>query len=208
MSKATVQWLGHSCYRIECGGASLVLDPYDHVQGYPELHTEANYVYCSHNHGDHGYVQAVEIRPMTGEDPFEVRTVSTFHDDAQGAKRGPNLIHVVKVGGFTIAHFGDLGHLLSEEQVKELGHVDLALMPVGGHYTVDAPTAKQVLDAVGPRWIVPMHYRRGSLGFDVIAEPEAFTSLYPAEQVHECDDDTLTLSNELPAGVYVLSFKG
>ncbi len=204
----TVQWLGHSCYRLTCGGASLVFDPYDHVQGYPKLAVQANKVLCSHQHGDHGYVQAVELLPLAGEDPFEISAVKTFHDDAGGSKRGENLIHVVKAGGFTIAHFGDLGHVLSDDQVAALGHIDLALMPVGGHYTIDGPTAKTVCGQVQPVWVVPMHYRRGTLGFDVISGPEAFTDLYPADAVHELDSDTLTLSADLAPGVYVLDFKG
>ena len=43
----TIQWLGHSCFKLTCGGSSLVIDPYDHVDGYPALAVEANEVICS-----------------------------------------------------------------------------------------------------------------------------------------------------------------
>ena len=75
MSSITVKWLGHSCFKLTCGNAGIVIDPYDKVEGYPELKAEANMVLTSHDHGDHGYVQAVGITTYNGEFPFEVKRV-------------------------------------------------------------------------------------------------------------------------------------
>jgi hypothetical protein len=68
---------------------------------------------------------------------FEVRHilingVATFRDDAKGAERGRNTCFVYELDGLHAAHLGDIGHLLSEEMVEELGPLDVACVPVGG----------------------------------------------------------------------------
>ena len=208
MSSITVKWLGHSCFKLTCGNAGIVIDPYDKVEGYPELKAEANMVLTSHDHGDHGYVQAVGITTYNGEFPFEVKRVMSFHDDCGGEKRGKNVIHVITSGGLEIVHLGDLGHRLSKEQLEEIGKCDLLLVPVGGFFTIDAQMAKTVCDDIKPRVIIPMHYRRGSLGFDKIAEVEDFTCLYPQGFVRMLDTDTFDLTEGTEPLVAVLTFKG
>ncbi|MEA4920277.1 MAG: MBL fold metallo-hydrolase [Clostridiaceae bacterium] len=202
----TVKWLGHSCFKIECRGASLVIDPYNHVQGYPALKTHANIVLTSHGHGDHAYIDAVEIEGYEGPLPFDIKAVECFHDDCGGAKRGKNLIHVIKAGGMTAVHMGDLGHKLSSEQIRAIGPCDLVMIPVGGYYTIDAETAKEVCDSLDPRVIIPMHYRRGSLGFDVIGELSSFLKLFPGDFVRETGGDTFILDDDTPSQVAVLTF--
>ena len=80
--------------------------------------------------------------------------------------------------GVCVAHLGDLGHALTVDQVKSIGHVDALLTPVGGFYTIDATTAAAVADALGARVIVPMHYKTDKLGFD-IAGVQDFLDLQP-----------------------------
>ena len=83
----------------------------------------------------------------------------SFHDDKQGAERGPNTIYVYKAEEFTIAHLGDLGHLLTDAQVEAIGDVDVVMIPVGGTYTLDAKTAAAVIGQIEPKIIIPMHYK-------------------------------------------------
>lgn len=177
-----ITWLGHSCFILEAEGFRALLDPYSEVPGLPDVETEADAVYCSHDHFDHAYTE--KVRLTSGKtNPFSVTEVRTFHDDKGGALRGTNVIRKFTAGGVSVAHFGDLGHPLSPEQLHELGPCDAILIPVGGFYTIDAATAKAVADAVGAPVIVPMHYRNGPVGFDVLSTLEDFTGLYPAEWV-------------------------
>lgn len=176
-------WLGHASFILEQDGYRVVLDPYEGVEGYPELRVEAHEVLCSHQHFDHNAVDCVKLLPKR-ESPFTVRTVATFHDDQDGAARGTNTIHVLSGGGVTVAHLGDLGHPLSAEQLAEIGPVDGILIPVGGVYTVDAAGAKGVCEALHPRWIVPMHYRHAPYGLPNVAGVEPFLEQWPGDQVH------------------------
>lgn len=199
-----ITWLGHSCFSLEQDGYRVVTDPYTGVEGYPELRTSAHAVYCSHQHADHSAVEQVELLPERAC-PFAVREVAAFHDDQGGALRGPDTMRVFTAGGVSVAHLGDLGHQLSEEQLSALGRPDVLLIPVGGFYTIDAAGAKRVCDAVRPRCVVPMHYRFGSFGYPQIGTVEEFLSLWKPEEIHRLDGPSWEVPGEA-AGVYVLQF--
>lgn len=191
----TLTWNGHACFTFDTGEGVVVFDPYerDYVPGLrlPEL--AADTVLCSHDHEDHGWRSGVlHTRRLPG---FTVETVDTFHDGQGGSLRGGNKVHIVDVHGFRLAHLGDLGHVLTEAQAQAMGHIDVLLVPVGGYYTIDAAEAKQVCDLLQPRIIVPMHYRKGDMGFDLIAEPERFLKLY--DTVTVIDGHTLKLTDHV-----------
>ena len=200
----TITWLGHSCFVLESGGFRALLDPYREVQGLPDVAAEADAVYCSHDHFDHGCTE--NIRLTEGKtNPFAVKEVQTFHDDQGGALRGRNVVRSFAAEGLTVAHLGDLGHQLSASQLAELGRCDAILIPVGGFYTIDAAGAKAVADAIGAKVVIPMHYRKGAVGFDVLGTVEDFTGLYPEEQVKAYPSNTLTLTKDAHRQVAVLS---
>ena len=90
-------------------------------------------------------------------------------------------------------------HLLDAEQVAQIQHCDVLLVPVGGTYTLDVRTAKQVADTVAPRIVIPMHYRKGEMGFDVLQTLDEFTAQYDAQSVHYLSTNTVELSEEVLA---------
>ena len=71
--------------------------------------------------------------------------------------------------GLRVLHMGDLGHMLSPEQLAALGCVDVLMIPVGGFYTIDARQAAELAKKIAPAVTVPMHYRGDGFGYDVIA---------------------------------------
>ena len=201
-----ITWLGHACFLLESGGYRVILDPCKGVPGVKDTACEAEAVYCSHGHFDHCYTD--EIRLAEGKtSPFTLKEIAAFHDEANGAKRGPNTIRLFTAEGITVAHMGDLGHQLNDAQLAEMGKADVLLLPVGGTYTVDSAGAKAVCDAVKPRVVIPMHYRKEEMGFDVLQTVDEFTALFPAEDVHTYETNTLAVTEELlrQGGVVVLS---
>lgn len=175
-------WYGHSCFGLDFGaGGSVIFDPYakGSVPG-AELPDKLNadLVLCSHGHGDHNAADRVTL---SGKAPaFVVEALDTFHDPEKGKLRGPNRISIVEYEGFRAAHLGDLGCDLTAEEIAALKGVDLLLIPVGGHFTIGPEEAKQVLSQVQPKVAVPMHYRRGKMGFPIIAAVEDFLALVGA----------------------------
>ena len=197
-------WLGHACFSLEQAGYTILLDPYTGVEGYPPLEAAAHRVFCSHQHFDHNATGRVDLLPER-ESPFAVREIPAFHDNENGALRGPITIRVFTAGGLSVAHLGNLGHQLSEEQLAALDHPDVLLIPVGGFYTVDGAGAKRICEAVRPRCVVPMHYRFGSYGFANIGTADAFLSLWKPEEIHYLDSPSWE-PDGTAAGVYVPAF--
>lgn len=169
-----ITWYGHSCFKVDLAGSSIVLDPYavSSVPGLrlPDLTADA--VHISHAHRDHSAAERVEL---TGKAlNFNVREVLSWHDHCQGQHRGANHILVMEGEGLRIVHLGDQGCMLTQEQIDEIGKPDLLMVPVGGYCTVDAQEACQIAQALRPNVIVPMHYREGKIGYDVIDTVDAF----------------------------------
>ncbi|WP_160679915.1 MBL fold metallo-hydrolase [Clostridium sp. C8-1-8] len=168
-----IKWYGHSCFMITSeNGTRILIDPYKNMLGYklPE-EIEAEIVATSHVHGDHNYIQAVKGSFVhinkTGsflEHGIEIKGVETFHDKVSGAKRGKNIVYNFTIDGIKLCHCGDLGHTLSDDLVKEIGEVDILLVPVGGGFTIDAADAVKVMHKLNPTVVIPMHYRTKALG--------------------------------------------
>lgn len=166
MDKVEIKYYGHSCFRLEYRGQRIVIDPYapDMVRGLKPLCAEAEFLYCSHGHDDHGYTAAVQL--TTGAEPnFGVKVLDTDHDDAGGARRGPNKVHIFDFDGIRVAHMGDIGRMITDAEAAELRGVDCLMIPVGGFFTIGAETAKAIIEKVNPRVTVPMHYRTDCVGF-------------------------------------------
>jgi L-ascorbate metabolism protein UlaG (beta-lactamase superfamily) len=146
-------------------------------------------VTVSHQHEGHSYVTGVEGDPKSVLGPGEYEIggvliigVATFHDSVRGAQRGKNTVYVMEVDEMAVCHLGDLGHVLTAEQVEELGDVDVLLLPVGGVSTINAPTAAEVVRQLEPRVVVPMHYKTPVLKWEL--EPaERFLKEIGAKQV-------------------------
>ena len=184
-----ITWLGHSCFLAETADGSAVFDPYapGSVPGLELPPITADAVFCSHSHRDHGYAQGIQLSGQGLR--AKVTRIPCFHDEKNGIMRGDNLITVLEAEGLRLAHLGDLGHMLSPEQLEALGHVDILLIPVGGYYTIDAHTAWALVEAVHPAITVPMHYRGSGFGYDVIQPVDDF--LAHTEAITRLDSNIL-----------------
>ena len=200
-----ITWHGHSCFTIATAQGSVTVDPFqdNYVPGLGVIRPVSDAVFCSHGHGDHHGIDAVQL---TGKEcGVGVETVSTFHDEVEGAKRGANLIHIFSAENMKVIHMGDLGCELTEEQIATLANPDVLLIPVGGFYTIDAKQAKTIIDQLNPRVVIPMHYRGEGFGFDVIAPVDDFLSLWEGT-VKVLEGNTAEVSADTPAQVILPQF--
>lgn len=167
-----ITWIGHSCFKIQKGDFTIVIDPYEDgsVPGLSPVRESADMVLCTHDHFDHNAVQNVELS-SGGVCPFEIIELEVFHDDEQGALRGTTKIFILDDGDYSIAHLGDLGSELTDEIKQELYGVDYLLIPVGGTYTIGPREAALLTLEADAHYTIPMHYRgiETGFGFDELA---------------------------------------
>ena len=201
-----VTWLGHACFKLEQDDFVVILDPYSagSVPGYKPLDESADLVLSSHGHGDHNAV--TEIHLTSGkEDPFTIDTIDTFHDPEEGKLRGTNRITIMEAGGITAVHMGDIGCALSDEEYEEIGHPDVLMIPVGGHFTVEPDVAAAMAKRIDAKVSIPMHFRSETFGYPVIATNEAF--LAQMENVKKYEGAELEVTGETEKQVAVLTPK-
>lgn len=170
----TIQYLGHSAFKIKGKDVTLLLDPYgDDIGRHFPKQNDIDIVLCSHDHFDHHNLDAVanEYFLIDGPGEYDVKNISvdgipSFHDKKKGAERGGNTIYVIDIDGVSLCHLGDLGDVLTEEQIERIGKVGILFIPVGGKYTIDAADAVTVISQIEPAIVIPMHYGNEKLGIE------------------------------------------
>jgi len=203
-----INWLGHSCFRIRGRQAVIVTDPYPPDLGYSLGKPTADIITVSHQHPSHSYLQGVGGKPklVTRPGEYEISGVLiigilTFHDAEGGEKRGKNTVYLMEVDGMTICHLGDLGHVLTVEQVEEIDDVDVLLLPVGGVSTINASMAAEVIRQIEPKIVIPMHYKTPVLNRE-LGPVEKFLKEMGIEQINSQPKLSLTPSS-LPTSTQV-----
>lgn len=207
MEQLELRWHGHACFELTCNDFTVVFDPFadNYVRGFGALDLEADLVLCSHQHNDHNAADV--IRPRTDhENPFRISTLETFHDPEGGKLRGENTIHILETKHLRAAHFGDTGCQLTPAQLAELRGLDVAMIPVGGFYTIGPEEAKALIDEIQPKVVIPMHYRMGEVGLPAVAELDEFLAL--VENYVYYPGNTITINEGTKPQIAVLTFKG
>ena len=162
-----IVYLGHSSFLLKFKEAKVICDPFGKSVGFSQAKMSADIVTISHTqHDDHDDLSLVEGGPMiiNGPGEYEIKEVSitgvsSYHDSKEGKERGKNTIYVFDIDELRICHLGDLGHELSEKQLKVIGSVDILMVPVGGEFTLNPEQAKKVVVQVEPSIVIPMHYK-------------------------------------------------
>jgi L-ascorbate metabolism protein UlaG (beta-lactamase superfamily) len=175
-----VKWYGHAAFLITSDeGIKIMVDPYEPGAfggqlSYGKIKDQADIVLTSHDHADHSYTQDLPGTPQvvkgSGSKTIKgilMKGVSTYHDPSKGSERGTNTIFTIKINNIQLCHLGDLGHVLSDNELAEIGPVDILFIPVGGFYTIDREEATRVTEQIKPRILIPMHFKTDKCGFPI-----------------------------------------
>lgn len=199
-----LKYNGHACFTLKGDDKSIVIDPFGFI-GYMQECESVDYCLCTHGHYDHHTLDAVEFKEVVDFDNYEkfdfVKGIKCFHDNDGGVKRGCNLIFVFDCDGITFCHMGDIGEPLNKDLVNQIGKVDVLMIPVGGNYTIDAFAARDYVNALKPKLVIPMHYKTKRSNIDVDGK-QAFVSLFP--DVEKCGRRLRLDRKTLPERITVL----
>jgi len=175
-----IKYYGHAAFLITSDkGVKIIFDPYESGAyggqlSYGRINDQADIALASHDHADHNdtkslpgspqIVQGGGLKTLKG---ISVKGIPTYHDPSKGSERGINTVFKLDVDGIQVCHLGDLGHILSEKELTEIGPVDILLIPVGGFFTIDAKEATRVADQIKPKVLIPMHFKTEKAGFPI-----------------------------------------
>jgi L-ascorbate metabolism protein UlaG (beta-lactamase superfamily) len=208
-----ITWYGRACFRLKGREATVITDPCPPATGFVAGKHDVDLLTLSHDHPDHTYTRSITAgltltRP--GEYEFHdllVTGVRSFHDGERGEARGENVIFAVEMEGVHICHLGDLGHLLTDDQLSELGPIDVLLVPVGGQTTLTPAEASEVVAQVSPKLVIPMHFAVDGGSKDLLPA-DTFLHEMAAEPIRQPKAQVTTSSLPDETQVVVLEARG
>ena len=178
----SIKWLGHASFLIKAEGKNIYIDPYE-----GEYSEKADLILVTHSHFDHcdtskikkirgentviiapedcvskigGNVKTLKPGEETTIGNLRVKAVEAYNYKRFKAPgkpfhpKGFGVGYLLTAEGKTIYHAGDTDFI---PEMKNLGHVDVALLPSGGTYTMDNAEAAEAAIAINPEVAVPMH---------------------------------------------------
>lgn len=181
----SVKWLGHASFQIGMDNKMIFVDPYE-----GEYSGRADVVLMTHSHSDHcdpskigkilksdtlfiapadcaskigQAVKSLKPEEMLAVGDIEVQAVEAYNMRrfrAPGVPfhpKGLGVGYLVSFAGKTVYHAGDTDSI---PEMKALHGVHLALLPVGGTYTMDPPEAAEATIVIRPEYVLPMHYSK------------------------------------------------
>jgi L-ascorbate metabolism protein UlaG (beta-lactamase superfamily) len=163
-----ITWYGHACFRLKDRTITVVTDPYDKTLGLPLPRPKADIVTISHATPHHNYTDGVkgEFKTVDGPGEYEIAGVfiTGIHLAAPQDKSGENSaaqnnIYVIYLEDIALCHLGDLNHVPTQNQVEDLGSIDVLMAPVGGQNALNAAQAAEVISLIEPYVVIPMHYQ-------------------------------------------------
>ncbi len=213
----TLQYLGHSCFVITTpAGHRLLIDPYASGE-WPGLElptTHADRVLITNPGWDHAAWRSIRGKPKVTEGPgtiskddYTITGLAGRHAETGGEGIGyVNTVYVVETGGIRFCHLGDNGPVDgSADLPSKIGQVDVLLLPVDADKRVlTYEQAKQWVDVLSPRVVVPMHYRIPGVSLDTIEGigtiTEWLSQLWEGAGPVRLETDTVTLDHLPPPG--------
>jgi L-ascorbate metabolism protein UlaG (beta-lactamase superfamily) len=205
-----INYLGHSCFKINGKNISILVDPFQPEKvGLKLSKQDADVVTVTHTHRDHDYLEIMKnsdylLLDSPGEyevKDSEIQGIKSSHGD----ERGNNTIFTFDVDGVKVCHLGDLGTELSSEQLDKMDGVDILMIPVGGFYTIDAKTAVKVISQVQPKIVIPMHYKVDGSAIKEITTVDDF--LHEMSVTPTAQDKLKVTTKDLPEELEVVILK-
>lgn len=192
-----ITWYGHAAFLIETTGLRVILDPYRSpaAGSYAPINEPADIVVVSHENdkyhshlgqirGEFEVVRALEL-PEGGQTVRGVRfeAIPVFETPEKLAGDEVTIVHF-RSEGLHVVFLGDLGHALTNAEVAPIRGADVLLIPAGGPPTIDYALIPPLLEAIGPRLVVPMHFGNDRINLPIQPVERLFETLpeWPVER--------------------------
>ncbi len=178
-------WVGHACFYIKVHDTTIFIDPF---RVSDKIKEKADIILITHAHYDHNskadidkvrkdstkFVAAPKCLDLKDYKGLElskpgfktkfngigIEAVSAYNSNSERLKYHPKVEnwvgYILDVDGTRIYHAGDTDFIPEMNRIKD---IDVALLPMGGTYTMAVDEAIDAANAIKPKTLVPMHYK-------------------------------------------------
>lgn len=190
-----IKWFAHASVKLQGDGLTIITDPYTPEElGFMPITDSADIVIRSsaddsgHNHaemitGNPIVVTATELEPE-GETIKGIHITPIHAQESLIYKERPrdNAMYLFDLDGLRVAHLGDIGNRITDDQLAQLQNVDVLFAPAGGPPTIDLADLADAVRAVKPRVMIPVHYHLPNTKIKMLPVTE-FTVLFAPDSV-------------------------
>jgi L-ascorbate metabolism protein UlaG (beta-lactamase superfamily) len=201
-----IRWHGHACFEFKTDSIAVIVDPHDGKSiGIKPPAVSADIVLMTHDHYDHNAARLIrgshdDFKFALGKHTckgFDFEGFECFHDEFEGSKRGVDTIYKFTMDDIVVCHCGDIGAIPSDAVIDSIAGCDILFVPVGEIYTMSIEEVKEFVTRVGPKIVVPMHYRVGGLSLP-LATVDKFLGIIPEDNVNYVGNEADLSADELP----------
>jgi L-ascorbate metabolism protein UlaG (beta-lactamase superfamily) len=217
-----ITWYGHAAFLIEGTDGEgkpvrIIHDPFSPESGYDPIDEPADILLMSQDDDRfHSHSESVKGSPtvVIGRDlPPEGVTVRGINfravqvwEDIPRTKNVNGMFHYT-LDGVRVAHMGDIGHPLNDEECRALANTDVLLAITGGHHTIAIPDLVQAIERIMPKVVIPMHWQTGKVRLNINDNAE-FYSFYRDGRIEHRDSTSIELTPEtLPRDMQIVVLK-
>ncbi|NEP89048.1 MAG: MBL fold metallo-hydrolase [Okeania sp. SIO2C2] len=205
----TIKWLGHTCFLFEDTATKVLVNPFRPIgctAGYRNPTVDTDLILISSRLLDEGVVENFTSNPppmllyepgVYQVDNRQIQGIRTTKDREGGRRFGTNVAWLWQQAGIKILHLGGLASPIGIEERILIGRPDLLLIPVGGGPKAYTPLeAKQTLEVLKPRIVIPTHYKTEAADEATcdIVPIEEFLSVMEGTPVRVVNQDTISIT--------------
>jgi L-ascorbate metabolism protein UlaG (beta-lactamase superfamily) len=169
LNNIKIKWLGHASFKIEVDSKVIYIDPYRIKD-----EKKADLILITHSHFDHKDEESIESLKKEGTvvliggenikeneereiNGIKIKTIPAYNLNKSFHPKGSGVGFIVDISGFKIYHAGDTDKI--EEMAELENQIDVALLPIGGTYTMDLKEAAEAVKMIKPKMVIPIHYK-------------------------------------------------
>lgn len=173
LARISIEWFGHSFFRlVSPDGIRVISDPFGPEMGMPVPTVRPHAVTVGRMHPHHNSVSIAAGNPLVlrglGGDREKWAKIQESVGDVfiynvpvtqrTYEMRTKGSAFVYEIGGLCIAHLGDVAEALTPSQLRRLGKIHVAMVPIGGTFAVGPDGARKLIEQIRPHIAIPMHY--------------------------------------------------
>lgn len=157
-----ITWYGQTCFRLRANKVTLLSDPVTGLLDKRRFQVDivTNSELMPDNRAP--FVQN-EFKVIDGPGEYEVADVFVtgvyLPPSRKSQSTTRNNVFVVYMEDMILCHLGNLNHVPTQQQVEDLGGIEVLMVPVGGHSALNAAQAADVISLVEPQIVIPMNYQ-------------------------------------------------